>query len=112
MAYVIRSMSTTDMRPGVPVVPYHVYLMPREKRLGAWWSTEFHAQRFETLEEAEAEWRRSFPNKVLGTQDIAPVDCAVPVWEAKHHVPGSDEDPADVTKARLRKWGHGTGAYR
>jgi hypothetical protein len=87
MPYVIRSMSTTDARPGVQPVPYHCYLMPRAKRLGAWWGTEFHAEIFETIEEAEAEWHRSFPNGVKGTQDIAPLRYEVPVWEGTFLVP-------------------------
>lgn len=85
--FIIRSMSTTDFRPGTPSVPFHVYLKPMNKRAGAWWSRSLiEAQVFDTIEAAEAEWRRVFSD-VLGTQDIAPRDCTIPVWEGRHHVP-------------------------
>ena len=40
MRYVIRSMSTTDARPGQQVVPYHIYLLPPLERSGAYWSSK------------------------------------------------------------------------
>lgn len=65
MAYVIRSMSTTDYRmayrsgttfvPEQKPVPYHVYLMPREKRTRAFWSWILDAMKFASIEEAQAE---------------------------------------------------------
>lgn len=87
MTYVIRSMTTTDWNGRDPVTPYHIYLMKPEHRRGAYW-TPYGQQimRFETLEEAEAEWRRIKLDK-LGRRDIAPIDCKVPVWEAINHQP-------------------------
>ncbi len=56
MRYVIRSMSTTDWRPGQQVVPYHIYLLPSRERGGAWWSSShYRAERYETLEDAQVE---------------------------------------------------------
>lgn len=87
MAYVIRSMSTTDARPGVKPEPYHVFLLPRHERAGAWWGSAHRAWVFATLEEAEAEWNRCGFGQKLGTHDIAPTVGAMPIWVAKHHVP-------------------------
>jgi hypothetical protein len=59
MRYVIRSMSTTDARPGQHVVPYHIYLAPPSERAGAYWrNTVYGAQKFDTLEEAQEELAR------------------------------------------------------
>jgi hypothetical protein len=57
MAYVVRSMSTTDYAPqyGRYPVPYHVYLMPSHKRVRAYWSGKHDAAVFATPQEAEAE---------------------------------------------------------
>ncbi len=87
MTYVIRSMSTSDWDGRNPVVPYHCYLAWPEQRAGAWWTT-YHssAQRFATIEEAEAEWRRIGLEK-RGRIDIAPLHHPVPVWDAIHHQP-------------------------
>jgi len=84
MTYVIRSMSTTDMPE---CRPYHCYLAWPEHRLRAWWTTSLSsAQRFDTLEAAEAEWRRIGIDD-LGCRDIAPLNHPVPVWDAIHHQP-------------------------
>lgn len=87
MTYVIRSMTTSDYNGRDPVTPYHIYLMKPEHRRGAFW-TPYGQQimRFDTLEAAEAEWRRIGLDK-LGRRDIAPIDCKVPVWEAINHQP-------------------------
>jgi len=53
--FLIRSMSTTDMGPGRPPVPYHIYLLPVDKRIGAYWSSIYNAQKFDTREAAQAE---------------------------------------------------------
>jgi hypothetical protein len=60
--YVIRSMTTTnfDGRAG-SIRPYHIYLLPREKRFGAYWST-VGAMTFDSPQEAEAEAARSLPD--------------------------------------------------
>ena len=63
MNYVLRSMTTSDYdyrRPLTPVVPYHIYLLPPEKRRRAYW-TRFvgEAMKFASPQEAEAEERRS-----------------------------------------------------
>ena len=51
--YVIRSMSTTDMRPGQPIEQYHIYLLKPEKRAGAYWRRDkIDAMRFDTVEAA------------------------------------------------------------
>jgi len=88
--FVIRSMSTTDWNnySRDPVVPYHVYLMKPEHRAGAYW-TSFGRQImvFATVEEAEAEWLRLFPEGRKGRTDIAPLGHPVPVWEALYHRP-------------------------
>lgn len=87
MTYVIRSMSTSDYNGRDPVTPYHIYLMKPEHRQGACW-TPYGQQimRFDTLEAAEAEWRRINLDK-CGRRDIAPTDCKVPVWEAINYQP-------------------------
>jgi len=95
--FVIRSMSTGDWNGRDPVVPYHVYLMKPEHRAGAYW-TSFGRQImvFATMEEAEAEWLRLFPEGRPGNvwphhgdgrTDIAPLGHPVPVWEALYHRP-------------------------
>jgi len=79
MAFVIRSMSTTDYvpagygRPEQKPVPYHVYLKPYGKRAGAWWAKSLHeAMRFET----EAEAIEEIGNHVLSdSAEVAPVDA-------------------------------------
>jgi hypothetical protein len=86
MTYVIRSMSTTDWNGRDPVVPYHVYLLQPQARRGAYWSTCGEIMRFDTLEEAEEEWRRINIDK-RGRTDIAPLKHPVPVWDAIHHQP-------------------------
>lgn len=87
MTYVIRSMSTSDWNGRDPVVPYHCYLAWPEHRGRAWWTTSLSsAQRFDTLEAAEAEWRRIGIDD-LGCRDIAPLNHPVPVWDAIHHQP-------------------------
>lgn len=78
--FVIRSMSTTDYRPawrsGTTFVPeqlpqpYHIYLLEREKRTGAYWSGLHGAMKFETEEAAQAEIDRYS----LTNCDIVPVD--------------------------------------
>jgi hypothetical protein len=71
--FVIRSMTTTDFVIGSrePVRPYHIYLKPVGKRGGAWWATFYHAEKFATRELAEAEYRRSFPDR------LADIDLAI-----------------------------------
>lgn len=79
--FVIRSMSTTDYRmayrsgttfvPEQKPEPYHVYLMPAEKRRGAWWNRFLgDAMTFETVEDAQAEIDRHG----LTSCDVAPYD--------------------------------------
>lgn len=59
--YVVRSMSTTDYCLGGPAIrQYHIYLLPRAERKGAYWAT-YGAQVFDTPQEAEAEAKRSLP---------------------------------------------------
>lgn len=87
MTYVIRSMSTTDWNGRDPVVPYHCYLAWPEQRQGAWWTTyPSSAMRFDTMEEAEAEWKRIGLEK-YGRRDIAPLNHPVPVWDAINYQP-------------------------
>lgn len=50
--FVIRSMSTTDMRPGADPVPYHIYLRRPELRASAWWGGMHEAMKFDTHKEA------------------------------------------------------------
>ena len=79
--FVIRSMSTTDYVPAyrsgadrVPEqkpVPYHVYLMPAEKRRSAFWNRFLgDAMTFETVEAAQAEIARHG----LTSCDVVPYD--------------------------------------
>lgn len=70
MSFVIRSMSTTDYvaagygRPEQKPVPYHVYLVPVANRAGAWWRNWIgDAQKFDTMEEAQAEIDRAFAGR-------------------------------------------------
>lgn len=85
--FVIRSMSTTDWNGRDPVVPYHVYLMKPEHRAGAYWTTYGQQiMRFDTMEEAEAEWKRIGLEK-YGRRDIAPLNHPVPVWDAINYQP-------------------------
>ena len=67
--FVIRSMSTTDYRmayrsgntfvPEQKPIPYHVYLMPVEKRRGAYWNRHLlDAMAFDTIEDAHNEIAR------------------------------------------------------
>ena len=87
MKYVIRSMSTSDYNGRDPVIPYQIFLLPREQRRGAYWARS-GAQIFDTLEEAEADWLRIWPEgKCLGSMDIAPLGHPVPVWEEIHYQP-------------------------
>jgi hypothetical protein len=77
--FVIRSMTTTDYdfrRPSTPVVPYHIYLLPSHKRRGAYWSSKWEAERFDTIEAAEAEVARSLPvrDKWDSRPEIVPVN--------------------------------------
>lgn len=86
MPYVIRSMSTTDARPGVQPVPYHVYLMPEAKRIGAYWS-QTEAQRWDTAEEAQAHLDTLIATGRLSNtgQEVVPLDAHAqgipPYWE-------------------------------
>jgi hypothetical protein len=88
MTYVIRSMSTSDWNGRDPVVPYHIYLMRPEHRRGAYW-TPYGSEimKFDTLEAAEDEFRRLWPQGKQGRTDIAPLGHPVPVWDAIHHQP-------------------------
>ena len=86
--YVIRSMSTTDSVLGSKSEPYHIYLLPPEKRTSAYWCrTTFGAMLFDTIEEAEEEWLAHWAPDYMGVMDIAPLDCKIPVWERKFHTP-------------------------
>jgi hypothetical protein len=80
--YVVRSMTTTDfdVRSGKAPVPYHIYLMPSIKRVGAYWSSAFQAEMFDSPQAAEAEAKRSLSNDHY---DIVPFsDKDVPTyWE-------------------------------
>ncbi len=85
--FVIRSMSTSDWNGRDPVTPYHVYLLHPQARRGAYWATCGSIMVFATIEEAEAEWLRLFPEGRKGCTDIAPLRHPVPVWEALYHRP-------------------------
>lgn len=86
--FVIRSMTTTDWNGRDPVTPYHVFLMKPHARRGAYWtSIGPEIMMFDTLEEAEAEWLRLFPDGRQGRTDIAPLNHPVPVWDEIHHRP-------------------------
>ena len=74
MAFVIRSMSTTDWRPGETVVPYHIFLLPAHKRAGAWWTrAASQAQTWATAEEAQAELDVLFAGK--SKPEVAAIDA-------------------------------------
>jgi hypothetical protein len=78
--FVIRSMSTTDARPGHPVEPYHIYLLPPHERLGAYWSNQFRAMTFDSAADAQAEADRVN----LKGYDIAPCDGSAPnYWDRR-----------------------------
>ena len=98
--YVVRSMSTTDYRPGGDrVVPYHIYLMKPEARTGAYWNQGiYHAQRFASPQQAEAEAVRL----KLANWDVAPFDHgAMPdFWELR------DMSPETLAQA-MRMWRNG-----
>lgn len=88
MKYVIRSMSTSDWDGRNPVIPYHIYLMKPHRRAYAWWTASGDdIMHFDTLEAAEAEWRKLWPDGRMGRCDIAPLNHPVPVWDAIHHQP-------------------------
>jgi hypothetical protein len=74
--FVVRSMTTTDYdwrRPATKVVPYHIYLMPPEKRRGAYWSSLSEAQVFPTREAAQAEIDRALTKREYGYgPDVVP----------------------------------------
>lgn len=72
MSYIIRSMTTTDYTMHNPIVrPYHIFLLKREKRSGAFWSTSLRdAQTFATQEEAIEEINRYN----LSSAQIVPAD--------------------------------------
>lgn len=78
--YVVRSMTTTDFDVvrGIQAEPYHIYLMPPHKRVGAYWASIFHAQLFDTPQEAEAEIARSlhglYPHQPDTDSQVVPVD--------------------------------------
>jgi len=65
---------------------HHVYLLQPQARRGAYWATYGEIMRFDTLEAAEAEWKRIGLEK-YGRRDIAPIDCKVPVWDAINYQP-------------------------
>ena len=87
MAYVIRSMSTTNYYiGGPPVVPYHIYLRRPELRERAWWYRGIHeAQKFPTFEAALAEKNRL---AVIDRADIVPEkhDRFPAYWECSHYM--------------------------
>jgi len=78
--FVIRSMSTTDYvvasrgQPGQMPVAYHIYLLPAEKRAGAWWTRSLHeAAKFATMADAKAQ-QEAYP-QWLASAEIAPRDA-------------------------------------
>ncbi len=87
MAYVVRSMTTTDydFRSAQPVTPYHIYLMPRESRGRAYWSSFYNAARFDSPQAAEAEAVRLN----LTNWDITPADHRTfpDFWELREMAP-------------------------
>jgi len=62
--------------------------MRPEHRRGAYW-TRFGTEimTFDTLEAAEDEYRRLWPEGRQGRTDIAPRGHSTPVWEEIHHQP-------------------------
>ena len=81
--YVIRTMSTTDMRPGQPPVPYHVYLLKPEKRGSAYWRRDtIDAIRFASVGEALEHGNLCLSDKRF---DVVPLaDQGVPTyWDAR-----------------------------
>lgn len=69
--YVIRSMSTTDLRGKEPVMPYHIYLKPALQRHRAFWTSSlFDRETYASIEEAQAEIARCN----LDVAQIAPAD--------------------------------------
>lgn len=96
--FVVRSMTTTDWRPGGPhVTPYHIYLRTADKRVSAYWSDRYEAAKFESIEAAEKEIEAWLRNDKIGTRrpDIVPVDDRnVPTyWDARktgHRVVGTE----------------------
>lgn len=94
MAFVIRSMSTTNyttayrdalgiLIPAQQPRPYHVYLRPVSKRTGAYWAGIYEAMTFGSETEALEEIERC----ALTSCDVAPVDHearGLPAyWEAR-----------------------------
>jgi len=54
MAFVIRSMSTTDYRAGQKPTPYHIYLKRAERRTNSLWQpSEFQCAEFLTFQAAQ-----------------------------------------------------------
>ena len=69
--YVIRSMSTTDLRGREPVTPYHIYLKPALQRHRAFWTNSLiDRDTYASIEAAQAEIARC---NLKGAQ-IAPAD--------------------------------------
>lgn len=95
--FVIRTMTTTDWRPGQHITPYHLYLRPAHERTSAYWVSYGKRAEFDSIEEAEAEIEAWLRNDKTGTRrpDIVPVnDRDVPTyWDARktgHRVVGTE----------------------
>lgn len=121
MAYVVRSMTTTDFDHrfgGEPVTPFHIYLMPSHKRVRAFWSHKGDAAVFATPQEAEAEivraglkdWSLTKPDNK--SQVVPQNDDSIPTYW--------DIQELNEERLRLKKrlfdegraaWRAGTGRY-
>lgn len=76
--WVIRSMSTTDAAFGQKPEPYHIYLLPRHERIGAYWANKFRAALFASEQDAKDEAAAS---KLTGFQVVPFNDEALaPYW--------------------------------
>lgn len=86
MTFVIRSMSTTDASAGEQIRPYHVYLLPREKRARAWWTASLHlAWKFDSHADALDEVERC--GSTLYDAQIVPADAdarGLPPYWSRH----------------------------
>lgn len=83
--FLIRSMSTTDARPGVEVKAYHIYLLKPEKRVHAYWRQDkIDAMRFETVEAALEHGGMALRKE--DRFDVVPVDdSSLPTyWDVKN----------------------------
>lgn len=101
--FMIRSMTTTDSIRGSAVTPFHIYLLPSAERRGAYWSSAYRAQQFDSIAAAQTEIDRSLPScaSYEPLYDIVPADDrAVPTfWDAR-------DTPRDARKGKFRVIGN------